>query len=120
LDHSYIDDHSMAERYLRHALTPDERRDFEQHMVDCQECADRLLLAEMFLVRNGAAPGTGSAASPQIDAPPDPLPPESLPLRARIAAYLTPWQILILFVIVALILLSMPTLAVLLNLRLHR
>jgi Putative zinc-finger len=53
MDHAYIDANSLAERYLRHALSPDELREFEEHIVDCQECADRLLLAEMFHARNG-------------------------------------------------------------------
>jgi hypothetical protein len=117
LDHHYIDDHSIAERYLRHALPPHERCDFEEHLVDCQECADRLLLAEMFLSRNGAAGGSAALENP---APLYQLPVEPLPLRARIAARLTPWQLFILFVITALILLSMPAAGVLLQQRLHR
>ena len=56
MDHAYIDANSMAERYLDHALSPDELREFEEHIVDCQECADRLLLAEMFHARNGHKP----------------------------------------------------------------
>lgn len=53
MDHAYIDANSMAERYLNHALPPDELRAFEEHIVDCQECGDRLLLAEMFHAHNG-------------------------------------------------------------------
>jgi hypothetical protein len=56
MDHAYIDANSIAERYLDHALSPDELREFEEHIVDCQECADRLLLAEMFHARNGHKP----------------------------------------------------------------
>ena len=56
MDHAYIDANSVAERYLDHALSPDDLRDFEEHIVDCQECADRLLLAEMFHARNGRKP----------------------------------------------------------------
>jgi len=124
MDHSYIDDNSIAERYLKHALMPDARRAFEEHLVDCQECSDRLLLAEMFIMRNGA----GRSASPapiivekpaverlaaEILAETPPPAPAPLPLRARIAARLTPWQILILFVITALLLLSIPTVGIL-------
>lgn len=36
-------------------LSDHELREFEEHIVDCQECADRLLLAEMFHARNGHA-----------------------------------------------------------------
>jgi hypothetical protein len=53
MDHAYIDANSVAERYLDHALSPEDLREFEEHIVDCQECADRLLLAEMFHARNG-------------------------------------------------------------------
>jgi hypothetical protein len=56
MDHAYIDANSVAERYLNQALVPDELREFEEHIVDCQECADRLLLAEMFHARNGHKP----------------------------------------------------------------
>jgi hypothetical protein len=56
MDHPYIDANSVAERYLSHALPADEQREFEEHIVDCQECADRLLLAEMFHARNGHEP----------------------------------------------------------------
>jgi len=53
MDHAYIDVNSIAERYLDHALSAEQLREFEEHIVDCQECADRLLLAEMFHTRNG-------------------------------------------------------------------
>jgi hypothetical protein len=53
MDHAYIDANSLAERYLDHELSSDELREFEEHIVDCQECGDRLLLAEMFHARNG-------------------------------------------------------------------
>lgn len=53
MDHAYIDANAIAERYLDHALQAEELREFEEHIVDCQECADRLLLAEMFHARNG-------------------------------------------------------------------
>lgn len=58
MDHRYIDQKSLAERYLNNTLAPEERSAFEAHLVDCQECTDRLLLAEMFHARqpNGAAP----------------------------------------------------------------
>lgn len=56
MDHAYIDVNSVAERYLDHALSTVELRDFEEHIVDCQECSDRLLLAEMFHTRNGHKP----------------------------------------------------------------
>lgn len=94
MDHRYIDEHSVAERYVGHALTPAERAAFEAHLVDCQECTDRVLLAGMFHLRG-----------------PDHRPPR-LPLRARIAADLQPWQLLMIFAVAALILLAIPALLI--------
>lgn len=58
MNHRYIDEHAVAERYVKHALPSAERAVFEAHLVDCQECADRLLLAQMFHARNGHAPAS--------------------------------------------------------------
>jgi hypothetical protein len=48
MEHAYIDKNSIAERYISRRLTPEERGEFEQHLVNCQECADRIVLANMF------------------------------------------------------------------------
>jgi hypothetical protein len=67
MDHQYIDANAVAERYLGNRLRLKEREDFERHLVDCQECADRLLLAGMFHARMGngvrAAPGATDGAT---------------------------------------------------------
>lgn len=70
MDHRYIDDRSVAERYLDHALSAPERLEFEAHLVDCQECTDRVLLAEMFHNRNGKAK---VMALPKPGGPPETL-----------------------------------------------
>jgi anti-sigma factor RsiW len=62
MDHRYIDEQQVAERYVKHTLGAAERAAFEAHLVDCQECADRLLLAEMFHARNGAIKAARVAA----------------------------------------------------------
>lgn len=97
MKHGQIDDDLVVERYLKHALPPEARAAFEAHLVDCQECTDRLLLAQMFDTRNGF-----SRTATQ---------PEPLPFRARFAASLSPWQLLLIFVIAAALLLAIPTLA---------
>jgi hypothetical protein len=51
MDHRFIDENSIAEHYLDNALPDGVRRAFERHLVDCQECTDRILLAEMFHTR---------------------------------------------------------------------
>jgi len=67
VDHRYIDEHSLAEGYLDHRLAVEERREFEAHLVVCEECRDRLLLAEMFHARNGAPkPVQLLEAAPQL------------------------------------------------------
>ena len=97
MTHRYIDENAVAQRYLDHSLPSGERADFEAHLVDCQECTDRLLLAEMFHVRNG---GAEPAAAP--DGPPPPM-------RVRFVEQFKPWQLLVLFAAAALLLLLIPT-----------
>jgi anti-sigma factor RsiW len=81
VDHLYIEQHSLADRYLEHALPPPERAAFEAHLVDCQECTDRVLLAEMFHNRNGKSAAKLEAIEPKP------------PLRgARFIAAFTPGQ----------------------------
>jgi anti-sigma factor RsiW len=108
MEHRYIDDQAVAERYLRHALTPDERSAFESHLVDCSECADRLLLAEMFHARNGTShpdartPATADLSPEEVSG--------SLPFHARFIAQFRPWQLALLFIAAALVF-AIPTLA---------
>src|SRR5208283_1189867 len=66
MDHAYIDANSVAERYLDHVLSPEDLRAFEEHIVDCQECGDRLLLAEMFHARNGHKTKPGPGPDPSL------------------------------------------------------
>lgn len=46
MDHSYIDEHQVAERYLMGRLPPEEAARFEEHSMSCAECLDRLETAE--------------------------------------------------------------------------
>jgi hypothetical protein len=109
MDHQYIDQHDIAGRYLRKELPPSERDKFQAHMVDCAECSDRVLLAEMFEKNGEGSPV--AATEPPVPAFLSTVKQEQLPLRARIVAHLTPWQLAGLFSIVFLMLLA--TLAVL-------
>jgi hypothetical protein len=61
MTHRYIDEHSVAERYLERALPPQDHDAFEAHLVECDECTDRLLLAQIFL--DHKAIGTARASS---------------------------------------------------------
>jgi hypothetical protein len=46
MDHSYIDQHQVIERYALGRLTEDETAAFEQHYLDCSRCLDQLEAAE--------------------------------------------------------------------------
>lgn len=50
MDHQELDDHQVPERYLRGQLTPEETDRFEDHLLECPECVERLELAERFQV----------------------------------------------------------------------
>jgi hypothetical protein len=97
MDHRYIDDHSVASRYIDNALSLKDREAFEKHLVDCQECTDRVLLAGMFHARQ-------PSAAPSCD---------PLPLRARFAAHLSPLQLVLIFVVAAMLLLAIPSIVML-------
>jgi anti-sigma factor RsiW len=92
MDHRYIDERSVADRYLDHRLSSRERAEFEAHIVDCQECTDRLLLAEMFHNRNGVSRAAPAYPSP-VPPPAPPVPaPEPRALRIRFVRRFTPVQ----------------------------
>jgi hypothetical protein len=82
MDHRYIDEFAVPKRYVEDALEPDERAAFEAHFPRCEECADRVLLAEMFG--------------------------KPLPRRARFIAQFKPWQLIVLFALAAILLLAFP------------
>jgi hypothetical protein len=46
MNHADIEEQQIAERYVRGKLTPEETALFEEHYLSCQECLDRLDLAE--------------------------------------------------------------------------
>jgi anti-sigma factor RsiW len=95
MDHRYIDQFAVPERYLDHELAPDERAAFEQHLVDCQECTDRVLLAEMFHARQSNGLPARSPSTRQ----------STLILRLK------PWQ-LALLAIIALLALTIPAIVI--------
>jgi len=48
MEHSDIEDHHIADRYLSGKLSINERMRFEEHFVDCVECLDRLQTIDDF------------------------------------------------------------------------
>lgn len=104
MNHEYIDLHDIAGQYLRKELSPADHAAFQAHLVDCPECADRVLLAGMFL-----SDRPEPLAPEPLRQPPPPnfvLAEPRLPLRARVVAYLTPWQLAMLLLGAVLVLLS--------------
>ena len=89
MNHQYIDQHDIAGQYLRKELAEPDRDAFQAHLVDCPECADRVLLAEMFQGKPAADPDV-------IPVPGFAMREPNLPLRARILAHLRPWQLALL------------------------
>ena len=77
MTHRYIDERSVAERYLENRLAPEERVDFEAHLASCDECADRIQLARLFLDQQVIEdqPPAAEAAHPEVVRPPKPEPP---------------------------------------------
>lgn len=76
MEHAYIDKHSIAERYISRRLKPEEREEFEQHLVNCQECADRIVLANMFRARQLNGLKCPDPHAPPVE-PPAPTPPRT-------------------------------------------
>ena len=48
MEHSYIDKHNVADRYLLGELSLEERVRFEEHFADCAQCLDRLETTDDF------------------------------------------------------------------------
>jgi anti-sigma factor RsiW len=46
MNHDYIEEHQIADRYVRGTLPPDEAERFEDHYLSCPQCLERLALAE--------------------------------------------------------------------------
>jgi hypothetical protein len=104
MDHRCIDEFSVAERYVENALQPEERLAFEAHLVDCQECMDRFLLAGMFHARAGN--GIPKAEAP---CPEEPKPAAEPPIRTGLVVRLSLGQVLLLCALAVVLLLAIPT-----------
>jgi hypothetical protein len=48
MDHAYVEEHGLIERYHRGLLDPEEETRFEEHYFACQECMEQLELARGF------------------------------------------------------------------------
>jgi hypothetical protein len=66
MDHNYIDEFDIVERYLARRLAEGETAEFEEHFVDCLECVGRLETTKAFV------DGLRRVASDRAAAAPDP------------------------------------------------
>jgi hypothetical protein len=48
MDHSYIEEHNIIDRYEMGKLPPASCADFEEHLIDCRECQEQLAETEEF------------------------------------------------------------------------
>jgi hypothetical protein len=103
MKHSYIQESNLIERYLAGKLTPSEEGPFEEHLIDCQECLDRLETINRF--RRGLR--TAAAEDDPVTVPPKAMPAawQSLPRRS--------WYVAIL----ALMVVSVPAITYFLHMR---
>ncbi len=46
MDHSYIEEHNLIERYALGRLSPDQQVDFEEHFATCAQCLEGVELAQ--------------------------------------------------------------------------
>ena len=102
MDHEFIDKFAIADRYVKRTLPAAERAEFEAHLVDCQECPDRVLLAEM--LRNGGVTPI-PVGTPQIE----PLPESGRRLKRQNVSSASLWKMALLFAVAAALLLAVPT-----------
>src|SRR5882724_95756 len=48
MKHSQTQEGNIADRYVMGALSEEEQSSFEEHLIDCRECLDRVETAERF------------------------------------------------------------------------
>jgi hypothetical protein len=66
MDHDYIDEHGLVERYVKRRLEPQLEQAFEIHLLDCPRCIDAIETAEFL----EAGLRDGLAADPPAAVPP--------------------------------------------------
>jgi hypothetical protein len=69
MDHTYIEEHQVADRYLQGKLADDELAQFEEHYLSCPECLDRLETIEALergLKRAAALDAARASAARQL------------------------------------------------------
>lgn len=107
MDHNYIEEYHVADRYLRNGLSPEERKEFERHFVDCPECLDRLALAEIFRHGEDGEQNKAKVFQVVVAAPPAQTPRPRL--MTEWIAQFAGWQWALILAAAGLLLVSVPT-----------
>ena len=124
MDHRYIEEQHVADRYLKRQLSHAERVRFEEHFAECAECLDRVALAEMFresLERSAEEP----AVSPVDSALPDTREEDGLVVEFAPVAFsgrlrYQPWQYAAIFGVAAVLIAGLPSLLLITQIRQFR
>jgi hypothetical protein len=98
MDHQYIEEQNITERYLMRRLSVEEQARFEDHFIDCPECLERLETTEDL---------RGSLKSLAVEEAVRARTPEPRPLLSWLTQ-LTGWQQAALAVAFSLFLLTLP------------
>ena len=62
MDHAYIDEHGLVERYVKRRLTPADEQAFETHLLDCERCIADVEVANLLASSLQAAADSAPAA----------------------------------------------------------
>jgi hypothetical protein len=67
MDHQYIQEQQIISLYLMRKIAPEDRVDFEDHLVDCRQCLDELELTDDFrrTLQHVVAENGSRASAPQ-------------------------------------------------------
>jgi putative zinc finger protein len=72
MEHAYINEQSLIDRYVRGTLPVHERAAFEEHFLECQDCLDQLEIAQSLrtgiriaAADQGVAPASVPSAAPR-------------------------------------------------------
>ena len=68
MDHNYIEQEHIVDRYLMGKLSPSEADSFEEHYVSCKQCLDALEVAEIMQrgMKQVAAEDRAASSRPRL------------------------------------------------------
>ncbi|MDX2034229.1 MAG: zf-HC2 domain-containing protein [Blastocatellia bacterium] len=70
MTHQQIQENELIERYVRRQLGPEERRAFQEHYFECEECFEAVQTAARFIAGVRQSARTGVLAQPTVEKAP--------------------------------------------------